>query len=125
MLEHLTTQWKINVDGAEIIATEYNTKARKRVDLIEEMEKEEILRMIRTASKQKERITSIATRFIAMSLISKGHAKKAGIPKQQIEKGVRNTIDQMRMTDETLESVLNAMYEELRRTMSESKARSR
>ncbi|WKY00014.1 hypothetical protein Q1695_014694 [Nippostrongylus brasiliensis] len=64
MLEHLTTQWKIHVEEAGITATEYNSKANEKGELIDELEQEEISTMIKTASKQKERITSISNRFV-------------------------------------------------------------
>ncbi|WKY11730.1 hypothetical protein Q1695_003358 [Nippostrongylus brasiliensis] len=121
MLEHLTAQWKLHVEEAASIATEYNSKTNENGELNEDVDQEEILAMIKTASKQRERMTSIANRFVAMSMISKEQARKAGIPKQQVEHGIKSAIDQTKVEEEKLNRLLNSMYGQMRKAITKSK----
>ncbi|VDL66115.1 unnamed protein product [Nippostrongylus brasiliensis] len=77
--------------------------------------------MIKTASKQRERMTSISNRFAAMSMISKDQARKAGIPKQQVEHGIKSAIDQTKVEEEKLNRLLNNMYGQMRKAITKSK----
>ncbi|VDL73199.1 unnamed protein product [Nippostrongylus brasiliensis] len=88
ILNNPDCEWSVE---AETIAAEYNSNTSKKVDAIKEVNQEEILTMMRTASKQKERMAVIDTRFVAMSPITKDQAKQVGIPKQQFEKEIRST----------------------------------
>ncbi|VDL64638.1 unnamed protein product, partial [Nippostrongylus brasiliensis] len=116
-LEHLNTQWTKRKQVAAGIVTKWRSIMVSKDSATEEQKQDEILKLLMNARDEKERLATIGSRFIAMSLIHKDQAKQAGITEQQLDREIRTTIKEMEKECETLEALLETMQNEHKKSI--------